>query len=202
MHMTTTALIPVLTLVATTARATPSTKVNLVAKSDVRIPSRSSKDVAEAKPHAESDPASQKRSLSITFSPVRAFGGVAELAFEARLSRRVGFAGIVGAGAVEIDGRSSRLPVVLAGVSPRWYALGHFDHGLQLGAEVLGSMSWVGTSTSLLVTAAPYVGYKVTAPVGFTFEVQVGCGYRLAYAERVAKSEAVPLVNLNLGWAF
>ncbi len=166
------------------------------------------KDATNAKPAAPANTArtaAEHHSIAITFSPFHAIGGVAEIAVEGKLGRRFGLAGIVGGGSSSVS-KSTRAPLLEAGISPRWYLVGHFDHGLQLGAEVMGAMSWNDSATAVSVAGIPYVGYKVTAPVGFTFETQLGCGYRLALAQgggaSATKSEVAPLLNLNFGWAF
>jgi hypothetical protein len=56
----------------------------------------------------------------------------------------------------------------------------------------------------------PFVGYKVTADVGLTFDAQLGFQVIAVSAEAVSggqtasgeQSSVIPLLNLNVGWAF
>jgi hypothetical protein len=139
------------------------------------------------------------------------------LSVEGKLGPRVGLGGAVGAAVLTLDRPDDKLDFGTAGVasiSPRYYAIGTFEHGMQLGGEVtagagvfkqfLGCLH-VGNSPCVnpesvrgFVAIVPVVGYKYTAPVGFTLEVQAGLG-------AVASSAGIaPWTKggLSVGWAF
>jgi hypothetical protein len=54
----------------------------------------------------------------------------------------------------------------------------------------------------------PFVGYKYTADIGFTFDAHLGAQYLAVAAESndgtqtAEDSDVIPLVNLNAGWSF
>ena len=98
-----------------------------------------------------------------------------------------------------------------------YYALGNFNHGLQLGAQMLyrgvdGDVSSELSSSGVRV--GPYVGYKIITNLGFTFNGQVGVQYNSAQDRASAERESImakvtgteeawgPLVRLNVGWSF
>jgi hypothetical protein len=144
-----------------------------------------------------------------------------EVTGEGRLASKFGLAGVVGVGSIEGDlpdpsgnVRTEIFSVWEIGASARYYLLGDFDHGMQLGAEVLyvnvdvegENVSGTGAGTAL----GPFIGYKVSADFGLTFDSQLGFQFVVGRVEAesggaMAEGEAnavVPLLNLNLGWAF
>ncbi len=182
----------------------------------------------EAAPTGEPVPGEQQEKseegniVSITISPVHLVLPVFELMGEYRLQDKIGAAVIVGFGSIEIDpilgGPPTSFSIFEGGAQLQYYLLGNFDHGMQLGAEavfvqVSGS---VGTVTGLGqgLVAGPYIGYKVAADVGFTFNAQLGyqVGLISASAEDTSdgssssasgeESASGPLLNLNVGWSF
>jgi hypothetical protein len=96
------------------------------------------------------------------------------------------------------------------GAQACYYVLGDFRHGMQLGAELLylhlsdAHVSIDGEG----VAVGPFVGYKFTADVGFTFDTQLGVEYVGARAMSSATggsasgSRYIPLLNINVGWSF
>ncbi len=105
-----------------------------------------------------------------------------------------------------------------AGLQARYYLIGDFTKGLQLGAEAL----WMGVrggeeGSSVVAVGSglqvgPFLGYKIVAGPGFTFELQVGAQYLLVEMEArdssdgtsasAADNELILLLNLGLGWTF
>jgi len=175
--------------------------------------SASSETTASPTPTKETEP--ELRSVAVTLSPLHVLVGVAEVAFEGRLARKFGLGGILGGGSYGpppwAQSASGRTPVLEIGLSPRYYVIGTFDHGMQLGAEGLVVAAWASSgstsATAVGVGVAPYVGYKFTAPIGFVVEVQAGGGYTFAVAQASSGSSAASqgayfLLNLNAGWAF
>ncbi len=119
----------------------------------------------------------------------------------------MGLAAVFGLGGPR-DSRYQYLAVDLAGQF-RYYLIGTFDHGFDLGAQVKtliltdGYITWGGLSIT------PMVGYKLATTVGFTFDAQLGPEFILggptASLVQVNTAPAVPiglLLNLNVGWSF
>lgn len=103
----------------------------------------------------------------------------------------------------------------------RYYLLGDFDHGLQVGGEVLyvdvydeAADSYTGNASRVrkAMGVAPFAGYKVATKLGFTFDAQLGIQRRfiLAEAHQTASGSSVsdddnawrPILNLRVGWSF
>lgn len=152
-----------------------------------------------------------------------------EVTAEVRLHEKIGVAGIAGIGSVDPYQFSETKPPpgVNASRFLAWdlggqfvgYPIGHFDHGMQLGAEILyagvsgeassGNVKAFGSGEGLAV--GPFIGYKYTAPVGFSLNVQAGAQYMALRADAQASdnssassasSKVIPLFNFNVGWAF
>ena len=156
-------------------------------------------------------PPDTQHSFAITVSPIHLIFPVVEVAAEFRLARNMSIAGIGGVGSIELDNTSTRVTVYELGGQFRYYAVGRFDHGMQIGAELLylggradeGSVSAIASGLAI----GPFIGYKFSAGVGFTVDVQGGVEFVAISAESsTGASEeagrAIPLVNINLGWAF
>lgn len=165
----------------------------------------------------------QTRLMSVTFSPAHLLFPVVELTGEFKAHDRWSAALIGGYGSVTQKNTAfgeQTYDVWEAGGQARFYALGDFDHGMHLGAEVLyinvsnqietssGTVSGVGEG----ITVGPFIGYKVATALGFTFDGQVGY-QRMglgAEASNESSGETVseedsdwgPLLNLNVGWSF
>jgi hypothetical protein len=177
---------------------------------------------------AEARAAAPKREhdVSLTFSPFHLLLPVFEVTGEYAVDDHFGVAVIAGYGSLPIStttvynvGGSSTTSTEHVGVwelggHVNYYVLGNFDHGMQLGAEIL----WVGASvgandshTSVVATGlavGPYLGYKIATHVGFTFEANLGVEYLAARANTsdgtssAQEKKVIPLVNLNVGWSF
>jgi hypothetical protein len=168
---------------------------------------------------AEQEP---EHKLSITLSPIHLALPMVELTGEYAVQRKVGAAGIVGVGQVTVEdslGSESTFTALELGAQGHYYALGDFDHGLQLGLEALylyvsgdsdSDSSVSGTGAGLAL--GPYVGYKFAASFGLTFNAQAGVQYLVVKADAEdadtgetaedGDSEVIPLLNLNVGWSF
>lgn len=148
------------------------------------------------------------KDVSITFSPLHLIGPFFELSAEFRVHDQIGISGILGMGSVTSGDVSAFMWDI--GAQVRGYAVGDFDHGMQLGLEVL----YIGADTEFEGSAVsanglgigPFVGYKVTADFGLAFEIQAGVAWVAVSAasetEEADASTILPLVNINLGWAF
>lgn len=154
--------------------------------------------VDERGPDAESDDVQHE--TSITLSPIHLLVSMVELTGEQRLTDKMGvgliFGGGVPGGHTAIEG----------GGTFRFYPVGTFVHGMQLGAEVAYLRLIGGGAASGLaadgLAAGGFAGYKIASNVGFTFDAQLGAQYVAASSESRSKSEVGPLLNLNLGWSF
>jgi hypothetical protein len=145
-----------------------------------------------------------------------------EVTGEVRVLPKMGVAAIGGAGGVNVPnlvgGGSTKVSLWEVGGQIVGYPIGDFDHGMQVGAEVLylgakadanaGEVKVTGSGTGLATGA--FVGYKLATKVGFTFNVQGGVSYLAVRADansssssaHAEKAEFAPLVNANIGWSF
>ena len=151
--------------------------------------------------------------FSLTFSPAHLILTTLEVTGEARLAPRLSAAVIGGLGRfgsidpLEEDGHTT---VYELGGQVRWYALGDFRRGLQLGAEVLYvGLSTEGGSRRLLgegLGVGPFVGYKHVFDLGLTLDGQLGAqaiAVRAGDGDSSSSDRTVGvLLNLNAGWSF
>ena len=134
--------------------------------------------------------------VSVTFSPIHLATSIVELTTEVRVGDKVGLAGIIGVG------RPEGYNAHELGVQARYYLLGDFDHGMQLGAELLnlhitvpsGSISASGQGTAI----GPFLGYKIAARVGFTFEIQLGAEYLFGGAKAEQDGDSIEVSSNQL----
>ncbi len=207
--------------------AEPETPPETVPTPDASEPNEPdfSSDVAadEEEASEERDPDAQLRRVSLTFSPIHLFFPVLEVTGEVRVARKLGLAVLGGYGSITSEREpgdstgSLTARVFELGAQARYYVVGSFDHGMQLGAELLyvhlddakkGSIVGSGQGVGF----GPFVGYKIATRVGFTFDGQVGFQYVGVRAEahdtessdsaEASDSAIVPLFNANIGWSF
>jgi len=158
-----------------------------------------------------------KRLVSVTFSPIHLLFPIVEVTAEVNLNDKIGVAAILGYGSMKAnDGLQDRkFSAFEVGGHFNYYAVGTFDHGMQLGVEALYVK--IATDDNVKVSGAanglaigPYVGYKVITRIGFTFEANGGVQYVAARANAsdgtssgtAKESSVIPLLNLNVGWSF
>jgi hypothetical protein len=180
-------------------------------------------------PKKEEEDKPQDHSVAVLISPFHLILPVVEITAEIRLHERIGVAVIGGIGSIDpyqfsqtkppAGVKTGRFTVWEAGAQFVSYPVGHFDHGMQLGAELLylgiagsaesATNSASGTGQGL--SMGPFIGYKFTAKVGFSLAIQGGVAYVTARADAKdaqgntasrTDSQFGPLINLNLGWAF
>lgn len=160
-------------------------------------------------------PPREIRDVSLTVSPAHLFLPIVELMGDIRLIDKLSAAVILGFGAVQVT-PDDRATVFEAGAQLKFYAIGDFDHAMQIGAEILfihlsadlASRGVTGTGSGLAF--GPFLGYKFVASGGFTLDVQLGFQYAGVFAsatdgtttEETSDAEIIPLLNLNLGWSF
>lgn len=162
--------------------------------------------------------------MSVTFSPVHLAEPVVEITAEFKAHDQWGLALVGGGGTMTAESDiigDQTYTVWEVGGQLRYYLLGDFDHGMQLGAEVLyvnvsnddvetssGSFSSLGQGLGV----GPFVGYKIATDIGFTFDAQLGVARTFVTAEaehtesgttgEAEESDWAPLLNLNVGWSF
>lgn len=175
-----------------------------------------------ANPQPQEEKKDEDRSVYLSFSPLHLILPVVELQGEVKLHRQIGVALIGGYGSVKATssiGENPRFTVWEVGGQFVGYPVGHFDHGMQLGVELLyagvstdeksGSVSVAGAANGLAV--GPVVGYKLATKVGFSFNVQGGAEYVAMRAQASSNngqtasardSAIIPVLNLNVGWSF
>lgn len=150
-----------------------------------------------------------RRVFSLTISPIHLLLPVVELTAEARVHDKVGVAVIAGAGKYsdpDVSGISAT--VFEAGGQVRFYVVGDFRHGMQLGGELLYLHLYddrIAISGEGLAVG-PFIGYKIMVDAGFTFDAQVGFEHISARADGSGSTandkSFIPLLNLNVGWSF
>jgi len=159
----------------------------------------------------------EDRTVYLSISPLHLLAPIVELTGELRLHRHIGVAAIGGYGSVKVDGFRP-FKVWEAGGQFVGYPVGHFDHGMQLGLEVL--YAGVSTDENIKVSSAtanglatgPFIGYKLATRVGFSFNIQGGVEYVFATADAkspngnaaatATQASIIPLLNLQAGWSF
>ncbi len=149
---------------------------------------------------------------------------IVEVAGEIAVNEKVGVAGIVGIGSIPLTTKTTtitgtttetqRLSAWEVGGHVNYYVVGSFEHGMQLGLEVIylnlaaSSTSYRSAASAAGLAIGPYVGYKVITGVGFTFEANLGAQYLTASAassdgtDTASATKWIPLLNLNVGWSF
>ena len=121
------------------------------------------------------------RDVAITVAPANLLLGMVKVNGELRIRDEWGLQVSLGGGRIE------KVSIREAGGQLRWYVLGDFDHGMQLGLEVMFielelpplTLDEAGVPVdidpSVLATAiGPFLGYKVAFDGGFTLEAQLG----------------------------
>lgn len=186
--------------------------------------------------------------VSLSFSLARAVASLYEVTGEVALGRHFGLALLGGVGSLETKHPQYDQTVELSGkelgAQARIYLLGGFDHGLMLGGEVLrvwadlaptevtdpsvvtiDGRTYGGTAmlngTGTLTGLGAFIGYKVIASFGLTFDAKLGWqsltlagtgslsgeapingqNVRVSETGAIRESRGVPLFNLNLGWS-
>lgn len=181
----------------------------------------------DAPAESKQEPRDETRSVYIGFSPLHLIAPVFEATAELKVHRNVGVSVIGGYGSIrvsdtDLSGRttSTRFSVWEVGGQAVGYVFGDFDHGMQLGVELLyvgvsgdnggtGSAKITGTGNGL--GFGPLVGYKLATRAGFTFNVQGGVQWvalraraenTVGDAATAEDSNFIPLLNANIGWSF
>jgi len=174
---------------------------------------------------AEEELEAELNRLSVTVSPIHLFLPVVELTTELRVHDKFSIAAVFGVGKLDVDtfsftqGRSTEsFSVFEIGTQVRAYPIGNFNHGMQVGAELLYVHVGYDTDVDTIdlkgegIAVSPFLGYKVTSDGGFTFDVQGGYGYvkhrasgsntSTGASAEEADSEGMVLLNINFGGSF
>lgn len=169
---------------------------------------------------APAPPAPEHR-LTVLWAPLRLVVPLVELTVEYRVADKIGASITLGGGKRTLStGNNMDVPgnELEGGAQARYYALGDFSRGVELGAELLYERvrfdeplpaGVVGVAAGGL-TVGPFVGYKVATKRGFTFEGQLGARYLVveppvqgsAAGMPAIESTWLPLLHLNVGWSF
>lgn len=146
---------------------------------------------------------------ALTISPFHMFVPMIEVTGEFRVAPKLGVAVIAGAGAIRDMDTDALIKVYEAGASVRYYVIGNFRHGMQIGGEAI----YVKASTDNTgvevrgrgLGLSPFLGYKWTSRIGFTIDTQLGVTFITARADSATQtkeeSKVGPLLNLNVGWS-
>lgn len=144
--------------------------------------------------------------VSLTISPAHFVLPVVELTGEYRVIPKLGIALIVGGG--KITDNTLTATVAEVGVSARYYVLGSFRKGLQVGGEV----DYVHVSGDNIevkgagIAMGPFVGGKWISSFGLTLDGQIGAQLQKASASSssssASESKVGLLLNLNIGYSF
>ncbi len=156
-------------------------------------------------------PARKLPTAALTISPFHLAIPMVEVTGEFRIAPKLGVAVIAGAGAVRDMDTDALIKVYEAGASLRYYVLGNFRHGMQIGGEAIFVKANTD-NTGVTVRAkglglSPFVGYKWTHHSGFTIDTQLGVTFITARGESETTtatkevSKVGPLLNLNVGWS-
>ncbi|MBA3457629.1 MAG: hypothetical protein H0T42_31395 [Deltaproteobacteria bacterium] len=167
-----------------------------------------------------SSPPKKLPKFTVMWAPLRAVIPLVEFTFEYRVMPKLGVSLTLGAGTRTIEdqaGTEYSGTEIDVGGQVRYYLLGNFRHGMQLGAEVLEEYvnfedlpAGVGAAAGGF-TVGPFIGYKFATGVGFTFEAQAGVRYVVVEPEAqggvgspgfTTEDKVLPLVHLNVGWSF
>lgn len=161
-------------------------------------PNAPRKDVEVAKENVQ-------HRVSITISPLLLFLPIVQVTGEFRLNDKMGVAAVFGLGSL-----LNAFFALQAGGQFRYYPLGSFIHGLDIGAQLMSlALFDNGGLVAGGVAIAPFVGYKIATNIGFTFDAQIGPDFVLFGASSSLTGPSTSsngaiglLLNLNVGWSF
>jgi hypothetical protein len=162
-------------------------------------------------PATTAEPPEKPLMASVTFSPIHLVFPVAELSAEIRVAPKMGVAVIGGVGTVTPTNSDESVFVYEVGLSPRYYVVGDFRQGVELGVEAVylhasTDDQFMTTASAQGLAIGPYIGYKWVAKMGLTLEAQLGAAYLTLRGESstatAEDSDVSVLLNLQVGWSF
>lgn len=157
-----------------------------------------------------------EHAVSLTFSPLLLLASAFQFTAEFRADPHVGLA-LVGGYASVTDATTTTaasVGVTEIGARASFYAFGNFDQGLHVGlqgiyASASGSSSVSTTLVSSGLSFGSFVGYKVAADVGVTFDVGLGVQYVFisspsvySASDSTTQTKIEPLGVVDVGWSF
>jgi hypothetical protein len=162
--------------------------------------------------------------ISLTFSPIHLLLPFAQVTGEFRASDNIGLAVVGGYGKVDVSTtiQTGDAPITSSTSVSIWelagrtnfYVLGSFDRGMLLGAQleyIGGSTSngaYQGGAAAQGLSLGGYVGYKIVARDGFTFEGALGVQQVWLSASSndgtasSSNTKVLPLGIVDIGWSF
>ncbi len=160
--------------------------------------------------------ASRQHKVSFTVDGAALTADIVHLQGEFQISNSLSGGLVFGVGNVAGHSDSS-YSMLLVGAQVHYYALGDFNEGLQIGAQVLFSTTDFRAKNTLLyengrvLSIIPYAGYKLATESGFTLNLQAGVGaatpvYIPASAVGSGKNteykwHVSPRIHFNVGWS-
>lgn len=203
---------------AAPATAPGATPAPAAAPSSAPPPQASTYVTSPPSPDKVAEQEDPLRTVYVGFSPIHLIFPMVVANAEVKVAKHFGVGAFGGFGTIQYDGY--KFKVWEAGGQLLAYPVGDFDHGMQLGAEVMykGVTLDEAPKSNVEVKAAasglgisPLIGYKYATKVGFTLTVQGGITIFAVQANAsdnngntAAKSDRLigPLLNFNIGWSF
>ena len=185
-----------------------------------------SEPAPEETPERPATPEMSRPNWTVMWAPLRLIAGVAEFTGEYRIQDKLGVSLQLGGGPRKVKfavpGGTVSVPgtEVEAGVQARYYLVGSFTHGMEVGAEFLYERIKFDEPLPPGILAASagggalgaFGGYKIATRVGFTFEGQFGYHYVVIMppvtgmtgnGTRIGSdSRGSIYLRLNIGWTF
>ena len=172
--------------------------------------------------------------ITVMWAPLRLIVPLVEFTAEYRVMNKLGVSVTLGAGKRTIASPTSSFREVSGteiefGAQVRYYAIGNFRHGMEVGVEALEEYvkfdeplpAGIVVVVAGGLTIGPFLGYKIATGAGFTFEAQLGARYLVVEpaAQGSASDYAIEdkwqlplalgpglirkqLLRLNVGWSF
>lgn len=174
-------------------------------------------DVAPPPERAPAPAADSGPRVTLMWAPIRLIIPVGEITVEYRVMPKLGVSIELGGGqrTLTTGGTDVKGTELEGGAQVRYYVLGDFHKGVELGGEILDEyVKFNNLPANVMgaaaggVTAGPFVGYKIATQVGFTFEAQLGARYLLVDPPVSGQGSPMidqrwePLLHLNVGWSF
>lgn len=145
------------------------------------------------------------------------FSDVLQIAGEFRAGSRMSYGILFGVGNIQGAQQDTSFALVVAGAQFSYYAIGDFNEGLHIGAQLLYSSVDARAKRTLYdygntIALAPYAGYKLLFFDGLTINAQAGVSavsppLFLAPAEQMSTSQLsqwriAPRMQIGIGWSF
>ena len=166
---------------------------------------------------AVAEPEPRGETVTVTVSPVHLVLPVVEAQIEYYASELISVAILGGGGTITTelsDGESVTFDVLEVGGQARAYFYGSSEGGAHAGVEVMyvkldGDVDGV-TGVGSGLAGGAIAGYKWVFGPGFVLDLNGGIGFGRVDAEATdgdetetkSETQALPIININIGWAF